>query len=475
MGALEILYVGDEGGEAVDEIVTRGAVVHDADNVYDGIARLKRTGVGAAVIEYQRLQPDPDRAVRALRDAAGVRPVLVAMTTDEWEEIRPRGFLDQDEVLVRPFYPDELWRRVERTAMPPPAQAAVHFRNDADRLAALMDDTRRISRCTNDLSALAHQCVAVLKARLRAGRVSLFLKSKDPGRLTILGTAGLEKRVRDEAILTLGEGVAGELAQRRRVALVREAGRDGPATDRSYKGSSYMIAPLVHDNDVVGVICVTERFEHGPFRDGDLAYLQAFGEMAAQAVHNGLQYRAADELATIDELTKLFNRRYFNRVLPQEVERARRYRHDLTLAMIDVDYFKRYNDTMGHQAGDRALAAVAQVLKDSFREADIVVRYGGEEFAVIMPETSRREGNGVGFVHRARKGVEDLGLAFEGPQGRRQVLTISGGVSTLHLSRPEEDENGPAGRPKTWEELVETADRALYQAKEAGRNTIVGY
>jgi len=461
--ALEILYVGTRHRGEVAEIVERGAVVHDASSVFEGIARLKRTGVGAAVVEYGELRPRPQRAFAALRDAAGSRPLLVSMTADEWETVRPNGFLHIDEVLLRPYYPDELWRRVSRAALPAPAKAVQNFRTDADRLAALMDDAHRLNRFTGDLDALADQCVETVKARLRAGRVSLFLRTKEPGRLKAVEAAGLDRRVREAAILQLGQGVAGELAQRKRVALVKEAGRDGPATKRSYKQSSYMIAPLVHETEVVGVVCVTDRFEEGPFGGEDLAYMQAFAQTAGQIVHNALQFRAADELATIDEGTQLFNRRHFNRVLPQEVVRAQRYKHDLTLAMIDVDHFKKYNDSMGHQAGDRALAIIARILNESFRQADIIVRYGGEEFAVIMPETSRKEGNGVEFVDRARRLVEEAGLYFDVPGGARRRLTVSGGVATLPL------------QAETWEELVEKADQALYKAKQRGRNCIVGY
>ena len=471
--ALEILYVGTRHRDEVDDIVARGAVVHDAASVYDGIARLKRSGVGAALVDLAELRPHADRAFEALRVAAGERPVLVAMTTDEWEEVRPRGFLHQDEVLLRPFYPYELWRRVSRAALPPPTRAVRNFRNDADRLAALIDDSHRLNRFTSDVAAMADQCVALVKARLRASRVSLFLKTKEPGQLTAVEAAGLDRDIREQAILNLGQGVAGELAIRKKVALVKEAGRDGPASKRAYKQSSYMIVPLVHEPDVVGVLCVTDRFEEGPFTDEDLAYMQAFAQMAGQIVQNALQFQAADELATIDEGTQLYNRRHFNRVLPQEVVRARRYRHDLTLAMIDVDHFKQYNDSMGHQAGDRALAIIARILKESFREADIIVRYGGEEFAVIMPETSRKEGNGVGFVDRARQTVEKAGLHFEDRNGVRKVLTVSGGVATLYLARGEGEPGAPTDAD-TWESLVEKADQALYKAKARGRNCIVG-
>ena len=458
---LEILYVGRRRDEAED-IVAHGAVVHEAVSIYEAIARLKRTGVGAAVVEFSGLGASAERALSALRRAAGNRPVLVSMTQDEWEMVRTRGFLHQDEALLRPFYPDELWRRLTRAVLPPPAKAVRSFGGQADRLAAIIDDAQRLNRFTSDLALLGEHIVSVVKARLRAARVSLFLKGPEANVLTAVEAAGLDREVREKALLRLGEGVAGEAAQTKKVTLVKVAGHDGPASERVYRQSSYMIVPLVHGPEVVGVICVTERLEEGPFGEEDLAYMEAFAEMAGQTVANALQFRAADELATIDEGTQLFNKRHFNRVLPMEVVRAKRHKHDLTLAMIDVDHFKMYNDAAGHQAGDRALALIAQILRESFRKSDIIVRYGGEEFAVIMPETSRKEGNGVGFVDRARKSVEAAGLVFEDPTGRRRVLTISGGVATLPL------------QAETGEDLVEMADQALYRAKARGRNCIVG-
>ena len=243
--------------------------------------------------------------------------------------------------------------------------------------------------------------------------------------------------------------------------LVQEAGKDGPASDRRYDRDSYMIVPLVHMGDVLGVLCITHRIEPGPFAMADLDYISAFTTAAAQTFHNAIQYRAVDELATIDELTGLFNRRYFNRALAQEVERTRRYKHDLTLAMIDVDYFKRFNDANGHQEGDRALQVVAEILRDSFRESDIVVRYGGEEFVVIMPETTRLPGNGVDFVDRARRNVEAAGLTYE-YRGVEYSLTISGGVATF----PSQADNAA--------DLVRRADEMQFEAKRAGRNRIKG-
>jgi diguanylate cyclase (GGDEF)-like protein len=461
---LRILYVGTRHRSAVEDIVSRGGVIDDVRSIYEGIARLKRTSAGGIVVEREELLPDPEGATAALRAAAGDRPLLISMTPEEWEELRASGLLEPEEVLLRPCYPDELWRRLHRAAAPPSAKAILSFRHDADRLIALVNDARRLNRFTNDLGAFAEHCVTIVKARLRAGRVSLFLRGEGEGEMQIASATGLARDVMEEAVVRLGEGVAGEFAAGRRIVHVKEAGKDGPATsERAYRHPSYLIAPLLHEHEVLGILCVSERLEEGDFTEQDVAYMEAFADTAAQIAHNGLLYRAADELALIDEGTQLYNRRHFNRVGPQEVNRAKRYRHDLTLALMDLDHFKAYNDANGHQEGDRALAVVAHALKESFREADIVVRYGGEEFAVIMPETSRKEGNGVDFVDRARQRVEEAGLTFEDENGTLRRLTISGGVATLPL------------QAETWEGLFEKADQALYRAKARGRNLIVGY
>jgi len=179
------------------------------------------------------------------------------------------------------------------------------------------------------------------------------------------------------------------------------------------------IVPLVHGHEVVGVVCATDRYEGGAFTDGDVGYVEALAETAALVLHNALQYRAADELATIDEGTQLFNRRHFNRVLPQEVVRAKRYKHDLTLAMLDVDHFKAYNDSMGHQAGDRALAIIARILKESFRESDIVVRYGGED----LRYTRSKDGRFVYVICLAWPGKE---LEIKNIEPQTAVIVITG-------------------------------------------------
>ena len=456
----EILYVGDHYAEAEKRISAKGGVLFGVGSVYEGIAQLKRNGYQAAVVDFDALGPDTEEALNALRHAAEGRPVLVSCTSEEWDLARAREILDPDEILLRPFYPEELWRRLSRAALPPEHAFVGRMKSDARRLAALMEDIQLLNRFTNDMSTLAEQCVEVVRTRVRAGRVSLFLRGGD-GHMHIVHAIGLKASALEQASFALGEGVAGSFAKERKPVLVQEAGKDGPASDRGYDRDSYMIVPLVHMGDVLGVLCITHRIESGPFAMADLDYVGAFATAAAQTVHNAIQYRAVDELATIDELTGLFNRRYFNRALAQEVERARRYKHDLTLAMIDVDYFKRFNDANGHQEGDRALQVVAEILRDSFRESDLVVRYGGEEFVVIMPETTRLPGNGVDFVDRARQNVEAAGLTYE-HRGVEHNLTISGGVATF----PSQADNA--------DDLVRRADDMQFEAKRAGRNRIKG-
>ncbi len=159
-----------------------------------------------------------------------------------------------------------------------------------------------------------------------------------------------------------------------------------------------------------------------------------------------------EEEATVDPLTQLKNRRSFQRILQEEAVRAKRYGHALTVAMLDLDGFKQFNDTHGHPAGDAVLKKVGEILQTHVRDVDEVGRYGGEEFIVLFPET-----NVSGAQHILERIRSEIQLAFRAGQ---PALTISGGVVGF-----------PDGI-KDPEGLVEAADKLLYQAKRAGKNRI---
>lgn len=168
---------------------------------------------------------------------------------------------------------------------------------------------------------------------------------------------------------------------------------------------------------------------------------------------------ALKNLATLDELTKLYNRREFNKQLKNELERSKRYGHCCSLVLVDIDYFKKLNDTYGHQAGDLALRSIATLLKQEFRALDLVARYGGEEFVIILPETSGSSAYKV--AERFRQVISTYDVFINEEQTIN--LTVSGGVATFPIDGD------------TQEALIYAADQALYAAKRSGRNQIIIY
>ncbi|MFH0912031.1 MAG: diguanylate cyclase, partial [Planctomycetota bacterium] len=163
-------------------------------------------------------------------------------------------------------------------------------------------------------------------------------------------------------------------------------------------------------------------------------------------------------LAITDELTELYNRRHFDTTFTLEMRRALRYKHTLTLIMMDIDRFKRVNDTHGHPAGDAVLRRLGVMLKEFLRETDIIARYGGEEFVMVLPETPADLG--LRIAERIRKGIEEEVFSCGPEAGIRVKITVSLGVATRIA------ETVPQA-------LIARADNALYAAKEAGRNCVV--
>jgi diguanylate cyclase (GGDEF)-like protein len=210
--------------------------------------------------------------------------------------------------------------------------------------------------------------------------------------------------------------------------------------------------PLTGEGGRFGYLTVFSRSAGGALDERVLAHLEALAERAGPAIDNAKRFREARQLADLDALTSLHNRRYFHETLAREVARAQRYGRRLALIVFDLDDFKAVNDRIGHLAGDSVLADAAERVRDVVRSADIACRVGGDEFAVILPESTLDDADQL--YRRIQTAVSTRPLARVGK------LHLSAGVAEL---RPGDD--GTA--------LFKRADEALYRAKNGGKDQIV--
>ena len=215
---------------------------------------------------------------------------------------------------------------------------------------------------------------------------------------------------------------------------------------------SEMCVPLIFFGEKLGVL-ILESASPGNFTQEDVAPLESVADISAGAIQNAHYFEKAQQLAYIDGLTGIYNRRYFEMQIGSEIERASRYDGRLAVIMIDIDNFKRLNDEFGHLLGDEVLRQVSTVFLQQLRKVDVVCRYGGEEFAILVPQTTG--GNAMEVAEKLRRMVE--GYRFPGVPVK---VTISAGVAEFPA-------NG-----RTRDELVAAADAALYVSKEAGRNRV---
>ena len=219
---------------------------------------------------------------------------------------------------------------------------------------------------------------------------------------------------------------------------------------------SLIAVPLKVEGKIMGILYVDD-FAPRKFTEREINTLNLLAAQAAAAIDKAILLERAETMAVTDELTKLYNHRYFLRSLEKEIKRAKRYGAEISLLMIDVDHFKNYNDTWGHLKGNGVLKTVAEILIHSARESDIVARYGGEEFSVIISQAE--EGQAAVVAERIRQEVFDHPFPGEEKQPGGK-LTISVGLATFPLDGQEAAT------------LIECADRALYRSKALGRNIV---
>jgi diguanylate cyclase (GGDEF)-like protein len=293
-----------------------------------------------------------------------------------------------------------------------------------------------------------------------AERASLMIVDESAQELVVRGFKGQEKDKKGLR-MKIGQLVAGWVAQEGEAMLVRDIETDPrlrlQLRNPQYKTKSFISLPLKTDSHVLGVINVTDKLAGMEvFTDEDLRYLSLLAHQTVNQIENVQLCEKLASLAITDALTGVFNHRYFQEELNIEVLRAGRYKNNLSLVMFDVDGFKKYNDLYGHLEGDRVLKHVASEIRKNVRQVDIICRYGGDEFAVILPFTGVKGAKFAADKIRSSVASMDL-LNIESNKIIR--ATLSGGVADFK-----------EGMNK--EELVATADRALYKAKSEGKNKI---
>jgi len=211
--------------------------------------------------------------------------------------------------------------------------------------------------------------------------------------------------------------------------------------------------PLVSFGQSLGVILVDSK-QCNAFNNYDTQPLESAADICATAIQNSRYVERVKQLAYLDGLTGIFNRRYFELRITEEIERARRFGAGMAVIMVDIDQFKRLNDEFGHLLGDEVLRQVSSIFHQQLRKIDVVCRYGGEEFAILLSQTNPQHARGI--AEKLRKLVE----TWQFP-GVPRAVTISVGTSTY-------PDHGT-----TRDELVKAADAGLYAAKQAGRNRVV--
>lgn len=301
---------------------------------------------------------------------------------------------------------------------------------------------------------------------LKAERASLWVFDEDSNEIGLRAAAGFSVPIDQVIPRRIGEGISGGVLETGKALVVSDletAGFTTAPAERKYRTKSFICYPITMRGRKIGVLNVADKIGDDKFDDVDLSLLEILGPQIAVALEGAEWRERATQfqlMSITDPLTGLLNRRYLEERLTDELNRSERYDYAMSCLMIDIDDFKSYNDRNGHQAGDVALKMTAHALKAALRSADVACRYGGEEFCILLPQTSLSEAGVI--AERMRQRVAEKEYPFGKSQPRGNV-TISIGISTL------------GKYIDTGEKVIAAADRALYTAKSQGKNRIEFY
>jgi diguanylate cyclase (GGDEF)-like protein len=341
-----------------------------------------------------------------------------------------------------------------------PADLLAAMKRTVEQLAAFNEMAKALTS-TLELKEVLRLVMQKVSDLLHPRNWSLILQDERTGKLYFEVAVGEGAEALKSLQILPGEGIAGTVFSTATARIVDDVGGDpsfSPRFDQAsaFRTRSILAVPLIARGRVLGIIELVNGPKDPPFTQDDLTTLTTIADYAAIAIENARNFRRVQELTITDEHTGCFNARHLRQQLEHEVRRSQRFHHPLSLVFLDLDHFKAVNDTHGHLVGSALLKEVGELLVASSRQLDLVFRYGGDEFALMLVETdpdgAMTTARRIRDAFRSRRFMQSHGLELR--------LTASLGVATF----PDHAHSAT--------ELIRAADFAMYASKAQGRDEV---
>lgn len=458
-----ILVVEDDAsiGSVLDDLLSEEG--YEVDWVQDGVSALAHVEQRVPdLVLLDLMLPDLDgfelcRRLREREDGRRLPVLMLTALSDPRDTVR--GIISgADDYITKPFDFSVLTARLELRLS--------QVRREREQLQAAVDTgleaIGHAIAAPDTVADLVRRVVDLARAVLDSSSCGIMLWNAREEAFEAAGCVGLDdtRRALFHALrvpVSVSEAVEALVRQHTSFTLYSDS--QNPLTHavmKAFDRDVVRAAPMLNEGTLYGMLLIGRSGLAHNFTESEAAIIDALASQSALAIARRRAIEDLERKAFTDELTGLYNIRYLHQFLEQQLARASRTGEPTSLLMLDLDHFKQVNDRYGHPAGDAVLVVVARAIAASIRTADIAVRYGGEEFVVVLPGASRAQALAVG--RRVLQAVRRLCVPIDGTKLR---VTISGGAATTSAAR------------SLAESLIAAADEALYAAKDAGRDRIL--